>query len=225
VPWKCSYQFGYLMMTRTRGFSCLAEDEIARCLPHLLQPVLRPAAAALGGDVGVALGRIEKEVVEDDLVEVPRRLANGPLSLGAIGRQLIVEGPELAAFAARGERHSALCLDAFLAEPALDPRQLLVRGEAAVAIVFDPHLVELQLRRSAGEFTLERRPVGKLLHVGHGNIDGGLEMAVGGRPRGLGGLGGNGQQRQRGDDKCQTVTPRHRLLPLAAGHRSCYRYH
>ena len=48
------------------------ENEVLRGLIHQVEAELRPAAVALRRDVGGVLGRDEEEVVEDDLVEVPR---------------------------------------------------------------------------------------------------------------------------------------------------------
>ena len=87
------------MITWTRGLSALrrAEHQIAARLAHLGEPVVGPAALALGGDVGVALRRVEEEVVEDHLVEMARDQPHRAFAFGAVGGVLVIEGAELAA--------------------------------------------------------------------------------------------------------------------------------
>ena len=108
-----------------------------------------------------------------------RDQADGALAFGAIGRILIIERAELAALAAGGEGDSARRLDAALAEPGLDPLELLVGGEDMVAIGLDIDLVEAQLRRDAAIFALERGAVGEPARVGYGEVDGGAEVPIG----------------------------------------------
>jgi hypothetical protein len=61
-----------------------AHHQVARHLVHQPQPEGGPTGIALGGDVGVRLGVVKEEIVEDDLVEVPRRHFGDVLHIGAI---------------------------------------------------------------------------------------------------------------------------------------------
>ena len=106
-----------------------AEHQVAADLAHLVDAVVGPAAVAFGGNVGVALRGVEEEVVEDHFVEVARDQAHGAFAFGAVGGILIIEGAELAARAARGERDPARRLDALRLELALDRLELGVGRE------------------------------------------------------------------------------------------------
>ncbi len=90
---------------------------------HFVQPVLRPAASALRRNVRIALGRVEEEIVEDDLIEVARGHLDGPLAFRAVLGILIVEGAELAAMAAGGEGDAARDGNAMRCEEFLDARE------------------------------------------------------------------------------------------------------
>ncbi len=83
------------------------EHQVLRRFAHRIEPILRPAPRAFGGDVGVALARIEEEVVENHLVEVTRGALDRLPAFGAVGRALVVEGTELAALPALGQRDAA----------------------------------------------------------------------------------------------------------------------
>ncbi len=159
-----------------------AEHEVARSLAHFPHAIVGPAAIALGRDVGVGLHRVEEEVVEDHLVEMARDQAHRAFAFGAVGRVLIVERAELPAGpAARRERDPARGLDALRLELALDGLELGVGGELAAAISLDIDLVELELRRYAGEFAFESGRIGEPLGAADGHINGDAEVAVRGR--------------------------------------------
>ena len=156
------------------------EHQVSAYLAHSIDAIVSPAAVAFGGNVGVALRRIKEEVVEDHFVEVSRDQAHGAFAFGAVGGILIIEGAELAARAARGERDTAGSLDALGLELALDGLKLAVGRHHAVAVRLDIDLVEAQLRRDAGEIVGERRRVREPLRVMDRDVDCRAEVLVSG---------------------------------------------
>jgi hypothetical protein len=63
-----------------------ADDQVARDIVHGLQAGIGPGLIGFGSDVGCGLGVGEKEVVEDDFVEVLRRELGDVLYVVAVGR-------------------------------------------------------------------------------------------------------------------------------------------
>ena len=189
-----------------------AKHEVARRLAHLRQPVIGPAAIALGRDVGVGLHRVEEEVVEDHLVEMARDQPHRAFAFGAVGGVLVIEGAELSAGpAARGERDPARGLDALRLELALDGIQLGIGRELPAAVSLDIDLVELELRRHAGEFPLESGRVGEAFRAADRHVNRNAEVLV------RGGVGlrcrnpDNQNCGEQADDPLQT----HMLPPFA----------
>ncbi|MES2327431.1 MAG: hypothetical protein V4499_08895 [Pseudomonadota bacterium] len=183
-----------------------AQHQVAARLAHLVDAIVGPASIALSGNVGVAFRGVEEEVVEDHFVEVTRDQPHRALAFGAVGWVLIIERPELPARAAGGERHSAGSLDALGVELALHRLQFGVARRHAVAIPLDIDLIELELRRDAGEILGEGRRVGEPLRVGDGDVDCDAEVLI--RPR-LNGLRRPYQTQERQDAE----NPPHRFPP------------
>ena len=192
-----------------------AEHQVARRLAHFGQAVLRPAAVALGGDVGVALHRVEEKVVEDHLVEMARGEARGALALGAVGGVLIVEGAELSARpAAGGERDPTRRLDALRLKLALDGFELGVGREETVAVGLDVDLVELELRGDAGEIPREILRIGQALGEPHRDIDRDAEVLIRRRLGRRRAKAKRHERRQKRNNPLQSHKLPHRLLAL-----------
>ncbi len=149
------------------GLAGRSQHQVPRRRPHRVQPVLSPTARALGGDIGIALGVEEEEVVQDHFVEVPGRKPDRPLAFGAIGRILIVEDGELAVPGPRRQRHPAGNGNALRCESTFHRFDLGVRCKAAVAVDLDIDLVERRLAHHAVELPLEGRRIGQ----GAGRVD------------------------------------------------------
>ncbi len=149
------------------GLARRSQHQVPRRRPHGVQPVLGPAARALGGDVGVALGVEEEEVVQDHFVEVPGREPDRPFAFGPVGRVLVVEDGELAVLVARREGDATGDGDSPGREGGLHRLDLGVRGEAAVAVDLDIDLVEGGLAHHPVELALKRRRV----REGAGGVD------------------------------------------------------
>src|SRR6185369_8427762 len=158
---------------------CRAEHEVPARLAHPVDAIVGPAAIAPGGDVGVGLRGVEEEVVEDHFVEVACDQPDSALAFGAVGWVLIIEGTELPARAARRERDPARGLDASRLELAFDRLELCVSRNLPVAVGLDIDLVEMELRRNAGELARKRRRVCEAPGAAYWNVDRRSEMLVG----------------------------------------------
>ena len=64
---------------------CRLHDQVGARLIHELQPEVRPRLGALRSDVGIGLRVVEEEIVQDELVEMPRRQLGGLLHEFAVG--------------------------------------------------------------------------------------------------------------------------------------------
>ena len=154
------------------------QHEVLRDLAHRIETILRPAPRAFGRDVGVAFAGIEEEIVEDHFVEVFGGEFRGLFAFLAVGGIFVIEGAELPALAAGGERHAARNDDALGLEFLLDGLDLRVGGKQVVAIDFDVDLIEFELAADAVVFLLEDFGIGKLLGGVDHHIDRGAEILV-----------------------------------------------
>ena len=133
-----------------------SDDQLAPRVFHQLEPELRPAARALGGDVGIRLRGDEEKIVEDDLVEVPRGQLGDLLHEGPVRRIRIAEGAEVEFGRRAGEGDAAGDAHAVIEEEffhVLD--QGLIR-QVTVAMGFDVDLVDLELAADPCPLSLSR---------------------------------------------------------------------
>ncbi len=167
------------------------DHQAPRGLPHQAEAEVGPAPGAPRPDVALGLRGREEEVVEDQLVEEPRREADDLLHVLPVGGIGVAELLELAALVG-DEGDPARGLD----PPALEePLRLqhglaVVRDAAAVGLEVD--LADLQVLREGLPAPLEPVALGHPPHVVDSAVDGELEVAV------AGGLGGGGRGEEKG---------------------------
>ena len=174
------------------GLGRVDDERLAGFLEEL-QAVFRPAAVALGLDLHVLLAAGEEEVVEDEFVEMLRRVLRDAAHHLAVLRVGIAEGLEIVGFV-DGVGDAAGHLDASLEEEGLGLFEGLVVHDQQVAVRLQIDLVHVQLVGNDLPGGLQPGGVLHLLDLIGADIDGNLEILVRGRS-------GHGHQ-QRQQDRC-----------------------
>ena len=180
----------------TRG----RQHQVARDLVHELETEVGPAQISLGGDVGVALGVVEEEIVEHDFVEMARGEFGNLFHVVALFRIGVAHRHELAfaviAFIRAGGvsgtdiRDASRHLNAVRGEEGFHRLQHRLVGDGPAAIGLDIDLVHGHLRGELFPRALEECGVLHPFHHEDGDVDGNLELVVGRRRSAAHGNGG-----------------------------------
>ncbi len=150
-----------------------------RDLAHLLEPILRPAAAAFCGDVGIAFGGVEEEVVKDDLIEGAGSQLDGSLALCAVLRILVIEGAELTGVATRRERDASGDDHTPGGKESLDPAERCLIRKLSISIDLEIDFVEAELACDACVLVCQCVCVCELTRRIHRDIDRCREVPIG----------------------------------------------